>query len=241
MVGLTRHQRRIAAWIACFAVLLASLAPTISHALVRAGLLNVNPVSLASWSSLRTPRLALAAAPASHVEGADLERVPVVSMSMESRAPGEAMSAAAQPVADQPNEPDSEGHHSHHQHRHQLVDASASTGAAELTSTAISPDAASPDAGLPVSPTSVSSTPETHLAADHSPTSHSPASHSPAMHFEHCPFCFTHAGSFGLPFVASIVIPTVTATTLAPLLFYRAPRPLFAWTAAQPRAPPFFS
>jgi hypothetical protein len=245
MVGLTRHQRRIAARIACFAVLLASLAPSISHALVAAGLSNVNPVSLASWSGLRTPRLALAPAPASQVEGLDPERMPVDSISVETMVPGQALLAATQPVADRPNEPDGGGHYSHHQHQHQhqhqLVDASASTRAPQLTSTAILQGAASPDTALSALPALVASTPVAHLAGDHTPASHSPSSHSPAMHFEHCPFCFTHAGSFGLPFVATIVIPTVTATTLAPVLFYRAPRPLFAWSVAQPRAPPYLS
>jgi hypothetical protein len=58
MVGLTRHQRRIAAWIACFAVLLVSLAPSISHALVAAGFLDANPVSLTPWTDVAAPRSA---------------------------------------------------------------------------------------------------------------------------------------------------------------------------------------
>ena len=56
--------------------------------------------------------------------------------------------------------------------------------------------------------------------------------------FEHCPFCLTHAGSFGLPPSSSIAIPIVEGDPLIPSLFFRSPRPLFAWATAQPRAPP---
>lgn len=62
-----------------------------------------------------------------------------------------------------------------------------------------------------------------------------------AHHLKHCPYCFTHAGSFGLPPDSAIVLPAAAGRFEHPLLFYRAPRPLFAWTAAQPRAPPFLS
>lgn len=56
--------------------------------------------------------------------------------------------------------------------------------------------------------------------------------------FEHCPFCPTHAGSFGLPPSSSIAIPIVNGDRLAPSLYFRSPRPLFNWATAQPRAPP---
>ncbi|MDB5823483.1 MAG: hypothetical protein JWR21_2187 [Herminiimonas sp.] len=195
MVGLTRRQRRITAWIACFAVLLASLAPSISHALVAAGSLKPNPVWLASWSGDSAPRPALVAPHASHMHGIDMEGMDKEGTDLEGM--------------------DKEGK---------------DLEGMDMERTS----AASPEVeGMP--------TPKTHLAAEHASASHSPASHSPATHFEHCPFCFTHAGSFGLPFVASIVIPALGAATIAPFLFYRAPRPLFAWTAPQSRAPPFLS
>ncbi len=61
------------------------------------------------------------------------------------------------------------------------------------------------------------------------------------LHFEHCPFCFTHGGSVGLPPVAAMSLPVVTATQERPFLYYQSPRPLFIWAAAQSRAPPFIS
>ncbi|MGE5622679.1 MAG: DUF2946 domain-containing protein [Bacillota bacterium] len=61
------------------------------------------------------------------------------------------------------------------------------------------------------------------------------------MHFEHCPFCFTHAASFGLPPSAQTFIPLAAGSPVRPLLFFHSPRPLFAWAAAHPRAPPVVS
>lgn len=58
------------------------------------------------------------------------------------------------------------------------------------------------------------------------------------MHGEYCPFCVTHAGSFGLPPTSAIVLPIVTKQQLLPFLYAFAPRPLFIWAAAQSRAPP---
>lgn len=60
-------------------------------------------------------------------------------------------------------------------------------------------------------------------------------------HFEHCPFCFTHAGSFGLAPVIFFTNQMGTSVALRPALFYRSPQPLFAWRSAQPRAPPVVS
>lgn len=54
---------------------------------------------------------------------------------------------------------------------------------------------------------------------------------------EDCAYCQTHAGSFGLPPVTLSSLP-VKGMRAAPFLFYRAPRPLAAWTTAQPRGPP---
>lgn len=59
-----------------------------------------------------------------------------------------------------------------------------------------------------------------------------------AMHLDHCALC-------GLAGQAMAPPPLVTAPTLIetladrPALFLHAPRPLFAWAAAQARAPPF--
>ena len=54
---------------------------------------------------------------------------------------------------------------------------------------------------------------------------------------EDCAYCQTHAGSFGLPPVASSSLP-VPAGAMAPFLFYHAPQPLAVWATAQPRGPP---
>jgi hypothetical protein len=62
-----------------------------------------------------------------------------------------------------------------------------------------------------------------------------------ATHSEHCPFCFTHAGSFGLLPTAVFSLPVASKSPLPPALLYQAPRPLFMWTAAQSRAPPAIS
>ncbi|TFW10022.1 DUF2946 domain-containing protein [Oxalobacteraceae bacterium OM1] len=59
-----------------------------------------------------------------------------------------------------------------------------------------------------------------------------------ANHLKHCPYCFTHAGSFGLPPGGGIALPVAAGMVEHPSLFYRAPHPLFAWISAQPRAPP---
>jgi hypothetical protein len=197
---MTRHQRRIAAWIACFAVLLASLAPSISHALVAAGFSDASPNSVAALAGIPVPRPAPAMHHASHMGNMDMD-----GMAESEAAPGAAHFAPA-----------ASGHHGHpgpHDH-----------------DSAMAPiDAAAPQA---------TESPDAAVRSAHSPASHTPAAHSPAMHFEHCPFCFTHAGSFGLPLAASSVIPTSGAAAIAPLLFYRAPQPLFAWSTAQPRAPP---
>ncbi|HEX2604283.1 MAG TPA: DUF2946 domain-containing protein [Oxalicibacterium sp.] len=67
-----------------------------------------------------------------------------------------------------------------------------------------------------------------------------PATHQ-VSHFEHCPFCFSHAGALGLPPDNDLHLPSVAGTQILPPLFYRAPRPLFSWATAQPRAPPAFS
>lgn len=130
-----RYQQRITAWIACFAILMAALVPSISHALSVSGKGNFS-----SWSEICT--------------GEGVKSVKVAS---------------------------------------------------------------------------------THAGTHHS----APA--KDGMHFEHCPFCFTHASSFGLPPSGQIIIPIMNGADARPALFFHSPRPLFAWAAAQPRAPPVVS
>lgn len=75
--------------------------------------------------------------------------------------------------------------------------------------------------------------------ADQNPQAPTPT--EKAIHFEHCPFCLSHAGSFGLPPTADFLMPVVSGDHVLPSLFYQASRPLFAWAVAQPRAPPALS
>ncbi len=67
--------------------------------------------------------------------------------------------------------------------------------------------------------------------ADQAPTKNS-------MKSAHCPFCLPHAGSFALLPSATPVVAALQQHDAHPELFYSAPRPLFAWTQSQPRAPP---
>lgn len=69
-------------------------------------------------------------------------------------------------------------------------------------------------------------------------TPEAPAPANGGMHFEHCPFCLTHADSLALLPTPAMTVPVADNGRQHPSLFYHAPRPLFAWTAAQPRAPP---
>ncbi len=61
------------------------------------------------------------------------------------------------------------------------------------------------------------------------------------MAMEHCPYCFTHAGSFGIMPGHELTIIKLALSQPYPQLFYRSPYPLFAWISANPRAPPVFS
>lgn len=54
-----------------------------------------------------------------------------------------------------------------------------------------------------------------------------------------CPFCLLHISAGPLPAVAALPLPA--ARHEAPLLFLRAPRPLFVWAAAGCRDPPRFA
>ena len=58
---------------------------------------------------------------------------------------------------------------------------------------------------------------------------------------EHCSYCVTHGGSFGLPPSAAQSFAVVSGHDSYPALFYSAPQPLHTWSAASPRAPPAVS
>jgi Protein of unknown function (DUF2946) len=62
-----------------------------------------------------------------------------------------------------------------------------------------------------------------------------------AAHLEHCPFCAQASAVAGPP-PAPITVPVVPAErTGPPARFFAAPHTLFAWSSAQPRAPPAVS
>jgi hypothetical protein len=73
---------------------------------------------------------------------------------------------------------------------------------------------------------------------DHTAHHHSSTPAKPALHFDHCPFCFTHAGSFGLVPLDSFTLPDASSYMLFPSLFYQSPHTLFVWATPQSRAPP---
>ena len=54
----------------------------------------------------------------------------------------------------------------------------------------------------------------------------------------HCPLCSLHTPTLGPPPALESGLPLATASFAVPALFLAAPRPLFAWLSAQPRAPP---
>lgn len=54
----------------------------------------------------------------------------------------------------------------------------------------------------------------------------------------HCGYCIAHAAADGLPPAAVAQAAPAAGRALRPALYYQAPRPLFAWSPAQPRAPP---
>ena len=56
----------------------------------------------------------------------------------------------------------------------------------------------------------------------------------------HCPLCGLHTPTLGLPPAHESGLPSAAAGFAVPALFLAAPRPLFAWLSAQPRAPPVF-
>jgi hypothetical protein len=60
-------------------------------------------------------------------------------------------------------------------------------------------------------------------------------------HLEHCPYCAQGAGALGMPAAPLAALVAPMAGVERPALFLHAPRTLFAWAAAQARAPPRFS
>ncbi len=58
---------------------------------------------------------------------------------------------------------------------------------------------------------------------------------------QHCPYCAVHATDLGMP-PAPLSVATPHPLRFAqPELFLASPRTLFAWSSAQPRAPPRLS
>ena len=62
---------------------------------------------------------------------------------------------------------------------------------------------------------------------------------SSKVSIDHCAFCANHAGTHGLPGISSVNTPLIVGRDFYPPLFYSAPRLMHAWSAANPRAPPF--
>lgn len=59
--------------------------------------------------------------------------------------------------------------------------------------------------------------------------------------FKHCPYCSVHTDALGLPPAPPASLALMSLDTFVPALFLLAPRTLFAWASAQPRAPPLKS
>lgn len=64
------------------------------------------------------------------------------------------------------------------------------------------------------------------------------ASHDSHADAQHCPFCRNSQAMVGIFPAPVLVLPAVESRISYPPLFYQAARPLYAWSAAQPRAPP---
>ncbi len=57
-------------------------------------------------------------------------------------------------------------------------------------------------------------------------------------HLGHCPLCGQLGSAPALPVAGSAGALVIAGADVLPALFARSPSPLFAWAAAQPRAPP---
>ena len=55
---------------------------------------------------------------------------------------------------------------------------------------------------------------------------------------DHCALCAVAAAPLGMPPAVANVVPPAGLGHHRPLLFFRSPRPLFAWTGPHSRAPP---
>jgi hypothetical protein len=70
-------------------------------------------------------------------------------------------------------------------------------------------------------------------------TSHNaPDHHDGALHLDHCGFCLTHAGSFGLAPSVACALPAASGPEVHEPPLFQSRRALVAWTTAQSRAPP---
>lgn len=58
---------------------------------------------------------------------------------------------------------------------------------------------------------------------------------------QHCPYCSVHVTVLGMPPTPLPMVSLVPLQHTLPELFLAAPRTLFAWSSAQPRAPPRLS
>ena len=59
--------------------------------------------------------------------------------------------------------------------------------------------------------------------------------------FEHCPYCSLRANAMAIPAAPVGSALAISSSDLLPTAFLAAPRTLYAWVSAQPRAPPQFS
>jgi hypothetical protein len=59
-----------------------------------------------------------------------------------------------------------------------------------------------------------------------------------AKGMNHCAYCATHAGSFGLPPQSVTLFAVLGGHDAYPSLFFQSPYPLPVWSVAQARAPP---
>jgi hypothetical protein len=53
-----------------------------------------------------------------------------------------------------------------------------------------------------------------------------------------CPFCLLRGDLSAPPPSTTLTLPAAAAVASVPRLFLQSPRPLFAWSSAQPRGPP---
>jgi len=76
------------------------------------------------------------------------------------------------------------------------------------------------------------------VAAAHAGGKPAPAAPAGLQHLEHCPLCGVGGHAPLLPLAPPPGFVAAAGAHFLPALFAHAPRPLFAWAAAQPRGPP---